>query len=62
MRAGQWCDGVLEAEEVHTLTINLYELVKMMQAAGFADVEVQGDHNDAPATSEDDFLVFVAKK
>ena len=33
----------------------------MLQAAGFTDIEVQGDHNDAPATSEDDFLVFVTK-
>jgi hypothetical protein len=27
----------------------------------FADVVVEGDHNDAEATSDDDFIVFVAK-
>ena len=34
----------------------------MLAAAGFSDVEVQGDHNDKPATADDDFIVFVAKK
>lgn len=65
MRAEQWRDGVLEAEEEHALTINLYfknELVLMLEQAGFDDVEVQGDHNDAEPTPDDDFLVFVAKK
>jgi hypothetical protein len=65
MRAEQWRDGVLEAEEEYALTINLYfkhELVLMLEQAGFDDVEVQGDHNDAEPTPDDDFLVFVAKK
>jgi len=65
MRAAQWRDGELEAEETHALTINLYfrnELVLMLERAGFADVVVQGDHNDAEPTPEDDFLVFVATK
>ena len=34
----------------------------MLKDAGFTDVVVQGDHNNAPATSDDDFIVFVAKK
>jgi len=45
------------------LTINLYfrdELLLMLERAGFADVRVQGDHNDLPATPDDEFLVFVA--
>jgi SAM-dependent methyltransferase len=64
MRAEQWRDGTLEAEEEHTLTINLYfknELVMMLERGGFADVVVQGDHNDEAPTSDDDFLVFVAR-
>lgn len=64
IRAQRWRDGELEAEETRALTLRLYlknELVLMLQAAGFTDIEVQGDHNDAPATSEDDFLVFVTK-
>jgi SAM-dependent methyltransferase len=65
MRAEQWRDGALEAEEEHALTINLYfknELVTMLELAGFADVIVEGDHNDAEPTPEDDFLVFVARR
>jgi hypothetical protein len=34
----------------------------MLERAGFANVDVQGDHNDRLATSDDDFLVFVARK
>ena len=63
MHAQRWRDGELEAEEKHTLTINLYfknELLLMLERAGFRDVTVQGDHNDEEATADDDFLVFVA--
>ena len=65
MRAQRWREGTLEAEETRVLTISLYfrnELLLMLEQAGFADVEVQGDHNDRPATSDDEFIVFVAKK
>ena len=34
----------------------------MLERAGFADVIVYGDHSDAEATTENDFLVFVARK
>jgi SAM-dependent methyltransferase len=65
MHAEQWRDGTLEAEEDHRLTIGLYfknELLLMLERAGFADIVVEGDHNDEPATSEDDFIVFIARK
>jgi SAM-dependent methyltransferase len=65
MHAEMWCDGRLQAEEDHLLNIGLYfknELLLMLEGAGFTDVVVQGDHNDAKATSDDDFLVFVATK
>jgi SAM-dependent methyltransferase len=65
MRAERWRDGELETEEEHVLTITLYfkhELLLMLERAGFDDVAVEGDHNDAEATAEDDFLVFVARK
>jgi SAM-dependent methyltransferase len=65
MRAEQWRDGVLEVEETRELTINLYfkdEVLAMLERAGFADVVVEGDHNDAKPTPDDDFLVFVARR
>jgi hypothetical protein len=65
MHAEQWHDGLLQAEEDHLLNIGLYfrnELLLMLERAGFAKVVVQGDHNDSEATSDDDFLVFVARK
>jgi hypothetical protein len=65
MHAERWRDGELGAEEDRTLTINLYfrnELVLLLEQAGFADVRIEGDHNDLPATPDDEFLVFVARK
>jgi SAM-dependent methyltransferase len=65
MRAEQWRDGLLQAEEDHLLNIGLYfrnELLLMLERAEFTKVIVQGDHNDSEATSDDDFLVFVASK
>jgi len=65
MHAERWRDGALDAAEDRTLTINLYfrnELQLMLERAGFADVRVEGDHNDLPATPDDEFLVFVARK
>jgi SAM-dependent methyltransferase len=64
MHAELWRNETREAEEDHTLTINLYfknELVLMLERAGFAKVAVQGDHNHLDATSDDDFLVLLAK-
>jgi hypothetical protein len=65
MHAEMWRDGTLLSEEERVLNIGLYfrsELLLMLDRAGFADVVVQGDHNDAEETSDDDFLVFVAMK
>ena len=64
MHAERWRNGELDAAEDRRLTINLYfrnELLLLLEQAGFTDVRVEGDHNDRPATSEDDFVVFVAK-
>jgi SAM-dependent methyltransferase len=65
MHAERWRDRTVEVEEDHVLDIGLYfrnELLLMLERAEFRDIVVQGDHNDAEATSDDDFLVFVAKK
>jgi hypothetical protein len=37
------------------------ELVLLLERAGFADVEVRGDHNDAQPMADDDFLVYLAR-
>lgn len=65
MHAEMWRDGTLLSKEERVLNIGMYfrsELLMMLHRAGFADVVVQGDHNDAEPTSDDDFLVFVATK
>jgi SAM-dependent methyltransferase len=65
MHAEEWRDGILHAEEEHLLTIGLYfgnELRLLLERSGFANVVVEGDHNDKAASNEDDFLVLVAKK
>jgi hypothetical protein len=65
IHAERWRDGALETVEERTLTINLYfrnELLLMLERAGFADVRVEGDHNDLPATSDDEFLDYVARR
>jgi SAM-dependent methyltransferase len=65
MRAEMWRDGKLVADEEHLLRMTMYfkdELVLMLERNGFAEVLVRGQYNDAEPTSEDDFLVFVAKK
>jgi hypothetical protein len=65
MHAEKWRDGLLHAQEDHLLNIGLYfpnELLLMLERAKFTNVIVEGDHNDREATSDDDFLVFVARK
>ena len=65
IHAEMWRDGALELEEDHRLNICLYfknELRLMLEHAGFADVVVHGEHREAEPTSDDDFLVFVARK
>jgi SAM-dependent methyltransferase len=64
IHAERWLDGAHEAED-HTLDIGLYfrnELLLMLERAGFAEVVVHGEHTEREPTSDDDFLVFVARK
>ncbi|MEP6979098.1 MAG: hypothetical protein ABI948_13690 [Thermoleophilia bacterium] len=63
--AARWRDGALEAEETRRLNINLYfknELLLMLERAGFAAIQVYGDHNDAAPTADDAFVVFEARR
>jgi len=64
IRAEKFRDGRLVAAEEHTLSMREYfptELMLLLERSGFEGVEVLGDHNDAPPTSDDEFLVYVAR-
>lgn len=65
MKASMWRDGQLQAEEEHVLALTMYftdELLLMLERAGFSDVELRAGYTAEAPTSEDDFIVFVARK
>jgi SAM-dependent methyltransferase len=65
IRARKWRDGELVATEEHELSIRSYfrdELVMLLERAGFADIEVTAGYTDTAPTSDDDFLVFAARR
>ena len=65
IHAEKWREGGLVAAEDRTLSERMYfrdELLGMLERAGFADVEVRGDHDDREPSADDDFLVYVARR
>ena len=65
MRASAWRDGELIGEDEHAIEMTLYfthEVVLLLERTGFVDIEVRGALSDRPPTSEDDFVVFIARK
>jgi hypothetical protein len=36
-------------------------MLLMLEKAGFTDVVVHGEHQERPPTSDDEFIVFVAR-
>jgi hypothetical protein len=65
IRADKWIGSANVVSETHTLSMRMYfhaELVLMLEAAGFAVEAVEGDHRQAPATADSEFLVYVAKR
>lgn len=61
IRAWQWRDGELVAEEEHVLTESLYErdeLVALLEAAGFAELDVRED----TSAWDNQMLVVVARR
>ncbi len=60
----KWRDGTLEADQERILHIGMYfknEMLLMLEKAGFTDVVVHGEHQERPPTSDDEFIVFVAR-
>ena len=60
-----WRDGELVETGTHRLEMTLYftnELRLLLEAAGFVDVALRRGYDDAPATPDDDFVVFIASK
>lgn len=65
MRSRLWHDGQLIREESHALSENLYfapELLLLLEDAGFRDVAVEAAYAGRPATSDDQALVFMARR
>jgi len=65
MKAAIWRDGRRILEEDHVLQMTLYfthEVELMLRATGFVEIELRAGYEDRSPTSEDDFVVFVAKK
>ncbi len=61
----RWRDGALEASEDRQLDITCYfpaEMLLLLQRAGFAEVEVHGEHEVRPPVRTDEFVVFVASR
>ncbi len=64
MKARLLREGSVIREDRRSIRLNHYfaqELLQMLEAAGFSDVAVEGRYNGAPATPDDETLVFVAR-
>ncbi len=56
-------DDHLETSETHRLAIGMYfknEMLMMLEQAGFTRIELHGEHEERPPSSDDEFVVFVA--
>ena len=65
VRVEHFEDGRSLATEQDTVKIRRYaknELIMMLEQTGFRDIDVRGAYNDAPATPDDNVLVFIARK
>jgi len=65
MRVRLWHQGQVVKEEEYSLRINLYfpqEILLMLDDAGFREVAVEAGYTGRPATADDAWLAFVARK
>jgi SAM-dependent methyltransferase len=63
IRADKWVDGKHVAFEERPLTMRMYfrnELVLMLRAAGFENVDVRAGYTGEQPTPDDEFLVYIA--
>ena len=64
-RIERWRDGEREARERRRLDVMLYvpgELRVMLEAAGFVNIEMHGEHERREPAPGDDFVVLVAHR
>jgi SAM-dependent methyltransferase len=65
MRARLWHAGHVIAQEEYSLRENLYfaqELILMLAHAGFGEIAIEAGYGGRPATPDDGFVVFVARR
>lgn len=65
MRARLWRGGQIAKEEFYSLKAALYfaqEVLLLLDVAGFRDLAIEGNYSGLPATSDDDTVIFVARK
>jgi SAM-dependent methyltransferase len=65
IRVFKWRGGELLAQEEYGLSMRNYfrdELLLMLAAAGFSDVEVRSGYADGAPSGDDEFLVFIARR
>lgn len=65
MQASEYRDDELVEQDTYVLKMTLYftnELLLMLEAAGFTDIELRGDYTDEEPTGDTEFVVFLARK
>ena len=65
IRARLWKNGELLQEEIHTQKVedySKYELILMLERAGFRNITITGDYSDQPAIADHSALLFVCRK
>lgn len=65
MEGSAYRNGELVEKGTHILRMTLYftnELLLMLEAAGFTDIQLQGDYTAEEPTSDTKFVVFLARK
>jgi SAM-dependent methyltransferase len=65
MKARRWHAGAIAEDEVHRLRENLYfgqEIVELLDAAGFVDIQLESGYSGVPAGPDDGVVIYVARR